>query len=57
MADRSKRDALRGVEVDTIVAIFEVLAPEQWAELLTTPLKRASATGNRDLAEKLVGQD
>lgn len=44
MADRSKRDALRGVEVDTIDAIFDVLAPEQWAELLTTPLKRASAT-------------
>eukprot|EP00752_Nemacystus_decipiens_P006565 g5911.t1 len=47
------REALRGVEVLAFDFIFEVLASQQLAELLTVPLERAAAKGKRDLAQSL----
>ena len=50
----SRRDALRGVEARTFDLIFEVLTPEQWAELLRAPLERARTQGIGVLVERLV---
>eukprot|EP00752_Nemacystus_decipiens_P016786 g15023.t1 len=57
VSTQSGREALRGVEVLAFDLIFEVLTsqqPQQLAELLTAPLERAAAKGERDLAQRLV---
>ena len=54
MVNRSRRDALRGVEVETLDLIAEVLSSEKWAELLKGVLKRAVGQGNNGLTHKLV---
>eukprot|EP00752_Nemacystus_decipiens_P016787 g15024.t1 len=54
VSTQSGREALRGVEVLAFDLIFEVLTSQQLAELLTAPLERAAAKGERDLAQRLV---
>ncbi len=54
MAKRHGREALRGVEVQVLDLISQVLTADQWAELLKGPLERAADRGNGGLAQKLI---
>ena len=51
---RSGREALHGVEAQTLDLIFKVLTSDKWSELLKLPLEMAAGQGNRVLAQKLV---
>eukprot|EP00752_Nemacystus_decipiens_P007707 g6890.t1 len=51
---RKRREALRGAEEDTLDLIFESFTQDQWAVLLSAPLERAAAKGERRLAQKLL---
>ena len=55
VSNKSGREALRGEEVLAFDLIFEVFTSKQLAKLLTAPLERAVAKGERDLAQRLVG--
>jgi len=54
MPNRGRREALRGVEKQTLDLLSEVFSSQQWSELLKGPLERAAARGKRGLAQKLV---
>ena len=54
MPNRGRREALRGVEKQTLDLLSEVFSSKQWSELLQGPLERAAARGKRGLAQKLV---
>ena len=49
------REALRGLEVPLFDLIAQVLAPKEWAKLLTDLLRRAACLGDGELVRKLVG--
>ena len=55
MANQSGREALRGVEAQVLDLIFQVLTPEQRANLLSAALELAAGLGSSGLAQKLVG--
>ena len=54
MANKDRREALRGAEDETFDLLAEVLTSEQRAELLKAPLERAAIDGNKALALKLA---
>ena len=54
MANRDRREVLRGAEIETFDLLAKVLTLQQWTELLRAPLKDAASKGNRRLAHKLV---
>eukprot|EP00752_Nemacystus_decipiens_P011995 g10634.t1 len=54
MANRERREILRGAEGRTFDLLAGVLTSEQWSELLRAPLEHAARQGNRGLALKLV---
>ena len=54
MANRDRREALRGAEGGIFDLLSEVLTSTQWVELLQAPLERAAGEGNTGLANKLV---
>lgn len=54
MANRERREALRGAETETLDLLSEVLGSQEWVELLRAPLELTAGRGNRGLAQKLV---
>ena len=54
LANRDRREALRGAEEGIFDLLSEVLTSTQWVELLQAPLERAAGEGNTGLANKLV---
>lgn len=54
MANKSRREKVRGVERETLDLLSESTTSRQWEEVLKGPLELAAARGNRSLAQKLV---
>ena len=54
MANRDRREELRGAEEETFDILAKTLTSQQWADLLKAPLKDAVREGNIGFALKLV---
>lgn len=55
MANRDRREALRGAEEEIFDLLAKALTSQQWAEMLKAPLKDVVHEGNIGLAHKLLG--
>ena len=54
MANRHRREALRGLEVLVLDYIFQTSTSEQWAEVLKGPLELVAGLGHIHAVQKLV---